>query len=311
MRDLRGRRQRLLHARQGAICAVADGENIVVLGRLQRRPHDKSVDPVSFKPVQITQIIRRLDAGGPDDQLGRHDLAAVENDLTGAHFHDAPSSADIDAEPAQHICGGGCETLRQSREDSRRRFDQLDLDLHVEADAVKIVGHEVAHRFVQFRRQFDAGGAGTDDRHMQLTGLERLILRVGAQAGVDHAAVEAGGLIERIKRDGVRTDARRAEIVRHAADRDDERIVAEHARRNDRLPFLVDARRDMDLSLRPIESDHRADAVAVVPVARVRDEFEGIRLAVERSRRDFVQQRLPDVDARSFEQGDRGLATPP
>lgn len=179
--------------------------------------------------------------------------------------------------------------------------------MHVKVDAVEIVGHEIAHRFVQFRRQFDAGRAGADDRAMQLSGLERLVLLVGAQAGIDHAAVETRRLIERVERDGIFLDARRAEIVGHAADRDDERVVTKHARRNDGIAFFVDARRNVYLPLRPVETDHGADAIAIVPIARMRDEFERVRLAVERTRGDFVQQRLPDMDARFFEERDRCL----
>ena len=35
-------------------------------------------------------------------------------------------------------------------------------------DAVEPVGHHLARRAVQLGRQFDAGGAGADDRHLQL-----------------------------------------------------------------------------------------------------------------------------------------------
>src|SRR5580704_8086031 len=134
-----------------------------------------------------------------------------------------------------------------------------------------------------------SGGAGADDGDVQLPRPQRLILCIGAQAGVDHAAVEARRLIERVERDGIVVDPGRAEIVRHAADGNDERIVTEHARRNDGLAVLVDARRDVNLPLGAIEPDHRADAVAIVAQPRVGDQLQRIRLAVHRARRDFVQ----------------------
>jgi hypothetical protein len=48
----------------------------------------------------------------------------------------------------------------------------------------------------------------------------------------------------------------------------------------------------------------------MVPTS-VRDELERIGLAVERSRSDFVKQRLPDVKARLVEQGDGNFPAPP
>ncbi len=180
--------------------------------------------------------------------------------------------------------------------------------MHVEVDAVEIIGREVAHRFVQFGGQFDPGGAGADDGAMQLTRPQRLVLRVGAQAGVDHAPVESRGLVERIERDGMIGDARRAEIIGHAAHGDDQRIVAKHARRNDSPPVLVVARRDIDLLLGAVQSDHLADAIAIMAAARMGHQFERVGFAVHCAGGDFVQQRLPDVNTQPVEQRDRGLA---
>ena len=102
-------------------------------------------------------------------------------------------------------------------------------------------------------------------------------------------------------------DTRGAEIVRHAADRNDQRIVAEHARRNDLPAVLIDARRDVDLPPRAIEADHLPDAVTVVGIAGVGDQLERIGFAVERTGRHLMQKRLPHVDARPVEEGDRYL----
>ena len=44
---------------------------------------------------------------------------------------------------------------------------------------------------VQLGRQFDARGAGADDRDVQLLGPQRLGLGVGAHAGVDEPPMEA------------------------------------------------------------------------------------------------------------------------
>ena len=96
----------------------------------------------------------------------------------------------------QHVGDRGGELFRQRRQDARRRFDQIDPDVHLGIDAVEIVRDDVAHRFVQLGGKLDAGGAGADDGDVQLARPQRLVLRIGAQAGVDHAAVEARRLID-------------------------------------------------------------------------------------------------------------------
>ena len=76
-------------------------------------------------------------------------------------------------------------------------------DVLVGVDAVETVGDQLARRLVQLGRQLHAGGAGADDRDLQLLGPQRLGLGVGADAGVDQAAVEARGIARRLQRDGV------------------------------------------------------------------------------------------------------------
>ena len=67
----------------------------------------------------------------------------------------------------------------------------MQLQVLVGVDAVQAVGHQLARRAVQFGGQLDAGGAGADDRHLQLVRRQRLVLRMGADAGVDQAALKA------------------------------------------------------------------------------------------------------------------------
>ena len=73
-------------------------------------------------------------------------------------------------------------------------LDQGDLDVLLGVDPVEAVGDHAARGAVQLGRQLGAGGAGADDRDVELARPHRLGLGVGAQAGVDQAAVEAVGL---------------------------------------------------------------------------------------------------------------------
>jgi hypothetical protein len=94
-------------------------------------------------------------------------------------------------------------------------------------------------------------------------------------------------------------------VIRNTADRDDERVVAQHARWNDRLAVLVEARRDIDLPHRAVEADHRSNPIAVKALAGVSDQFEGVLFTIQRPGCDFVQQRFPNVNTRMIEQRDR------
>ena len=84
---------------------------------------------------------------------------------------------------------------------------------------------------MELGRKLGAGRAGADDRDMQLAGADRPALGLGAQAGVDQAMVEPHRLLRGLQRNGEFRRAGRAEIVGHAADGDDQRIVGNGARR--------------------------------------------------------------------------------
>src|SRR5476649_1056864 len=56
-------------------CAVADGEDVVVAGYLQCWLHHQLVDPIRREAGDVLQEVRRLDAGCPDHEFGRQELA--------------------------------------------------------------------------------------------------------------------------------------------------------------------------------------------------------------------------------------------
>jgi hypothetical protein len=62
VRRLGAWRRRLAVARQGVGSAIADDEDIIVVGGLERVAHYQPVDPVRFEAVQTFEKIRRLDS---------------------------------------------------------------------------------------------------------------------------------------------------------------------------------------------------------------------------------------------------------
>ena len=149
-----------------------------------------------------------------------------------------------------------------------------------------------------------------DDRDMQLTRSQRLILRVSSDAGADHTAVETGGFIDAVDRDGVFTHSLRSEIIADAADRKNQRVVTENAGRKELLSLIVEHWRDMHTPSLSVEIAHFAHAIAIVMRTRVREIFEGVDVNIQRSGSDFVQMGLPDMDSALVEQRDGGLSPP-
>jgi hypothetical protein len=119
---------------------------------------------------------------------------------------------------------------------------------------------------------------------------------------------ETGGLLRRFEGDGVFLDAGRAEVVGQAADADDQRVVAEDARRDDFLAAFVDVGRRDDQLLFPVDADHFAVAVAVAVPVGLGQVVDLVGPEVHAAGRDFMQVRLPEVGLGFFDQGDRRLA---
>ena len=76
-------------------------------------------------------------------------------------------------EPAQDVGGRLGDALGQSGQDAVRRLDQRDLDVLVGVDLVEAEGDETARRLMQLGGKLGTGGAGADDRHVQLPGAHR------------------------------------------------------------------------------------------------------------------------------------------
>ena len=168
---------------------------------------------------------------------------------------------------------------RQRRQERGRGLDQVDLDVLLGVDAVEPVGDELARGAMQLGRQLHARGAGADDRDVQLLGPQRRRLRVGADAGVDHArggSARASAGVSSVDR--VLAHAGRAEVVALAADRDDQRVVAEGALRRDLRGPRRRGRAPTWTSRRvAVEPDHLADAVAEAVPVRLREVVDLVR----------------------------------
>ena len=160
-------------------------------------------------------------------------------------------------------------------------------------DLVEAVGHHLAHALVEFGGELGAGRAGADDGDMQLAGLDRFALRLGPQAGVDQAMVKPHRLFRGFERNREFRRAGRAEIIGHAADRDDKRVIGNAAGSRDLAAFLVIGRPEPNHFRRAVEADHFAEMVAKMVPMGLREIVELVLGRVHAAGGDRMQQRLP------------------
>ena len=208
-------------------------------------------------------------------------------------------------------CRGGVgEALGQGGQDAVGGLDQGDRDVLLGVDPVEAVGDHGAGGAVQLGRELGAGGAGADDGDVELAGPHRLGLGVGAQAGVDQAAVEAGRLLGRVQGDGVLGHAGGAEIVAAAADGQHQDVVGDGALGRDQAALLVVGGAEENLPGLAVEADQLADAVVEMVPVRLGEIVQGVVVQVHAAGGDLVEQRLPQMGAGAVDQGDVGLAPP-
>src|SRR6202045_4333005 len=106
---------------------------------------------------------------------------------------------------------------------------------------------------MQFRGKLGPRRAGPDDGDMKLTGPERPLLCLRAQAGIDQAAIETRRLGGRFERHRVLCDARSSEIVGDTADRDYQEVVTHGPLGGDLSSLVIEGGGEMDLLARAIE----------------------------------------------------------
>jgi len=97
-------------------------------------------------------------------------------------------------------------------------------------------------------------------------------------------------------------NARRAEIVGHAADRNHERVVAHGPRRRDLATLLVERGGKPHFLRGAVKPDHLAEAVAEAVPMRLGEVVDLIDAGIHAAGRYRVQQRLPQMHARAFDQ---------
>ncbi len=110
-----------------------------------------------------------------------------------------------------------------------------------------------------------------------------------------------------VEEDAVIFHARRAEIVRGAAERHHQGVVGHLALRHQHFAVVVAHLRQLDGFALAIDVGQRTELELKAMVARMRQIAQRVDAFVHRSGRHFVQQRLPQVAVVAIHQNNLGL----
>ena len=135
--------------------AVADGEELVVTGDLERRPHaDESARVGRQAAVREERQARR--ARDPDDGVRIEPLARVEPHVIGRHLRHARAAADLDAARARIVLDPPRGAAGIAGEDGRPVLEQGDMAV---VDALALEAR------LKREGQLDAAGARAHHDH--------------------------------------------------------------------------------------------------------------------------------------------------
>ena len=289
---------------RGQAAAIPDRKNVGIPGCLQRRLDDELIDAICLEPVEPLQDLRRFDAGCPYDQLGGDEGAVGEFQSLGGDFLHPGAGSDLDAHLVEQAVRRLRDAFRQSRKDTRRSLDQDDANIALRVDAVEPRANDFVDRAKQLGGQFRTGRAGADDRDVKLTWAHRLRLRLRAEARVEQTTVEAFRLSRRLQGYGMFGDARRPEIVGHAADCDHQGVITDRAFRSDLPTLVVVSRGEAHLLAGAIQADHLAETITKSVPMRLGEVAHFVFAGIEAACRHSVQQWLPEMGPGTFDQSD-------
>jgi len=211
---------------------------------------------------------------------------------------------DLDANAVEQAARRLGDPFRQTWQDAIGGLDQHDADVALRIDAIEPIGDHFTRVAVQFGRQFGADRAGADDRHVKLAGTYRAVLRLGANAGIHQAAIEARRLGRGLQRHRMLDDAGCAEIIGDAADRDHQRVILDGPRGRDLAPLVIEGGGELHFLGGTIEPDHLAQAITEPVPMRLGEVVQLVIAGVHAACRHFVQQRLPEMCPGTLHQRD-------
>ncbi len=291
-------------ARPFAGRAITDGVDVVIPRRLQRRLHDQLIDAIGLEAIDVLEKIGRLDTRRPHPRSRTDELAGFGSHPLAGHLHHLDAQHDIDAETAKLLQRGTRESLRQTRQQGRRSFQDMNLDVGW-LDVIQAIGIQQACRLIKLCRQLDAGGSTADDGNIQFARLAGSACGLCSQIRFQQPILELLSLLGRIEKHAVLGNAGYPEIVADTAHCHYKNVVRKGSLRHDLFAACAEQGCEPDLLSLPVQTVHATQHEAKMVVAGLSQVFQLIIMRVECSGRYLMQQGLPDmrpaaVDQRNF-----------
>jgi hypothetical protein len=122
-------------------------------------------------------------------------------------------------------------------------------------------------------------------------------LRLRPDAGIYQTPIEPDGLLGRFKRNGMLCDTLGSKVIRHTANRHNERVVRHTSDRRNFLSVFIIGGREMDQLCSTVQAHHLANPVIEMPPMRLREVVQLFLARVHASRCDGMKKRLPQMGA--------------
>ena len=221
--------------------------------------------------------------------------AARRVHAVGVDRGDALAGAHGDIEPGEKLGRGRRDVFRQRRQHARRRLDDRQADVAFRVQVFEPVARMRAGAVADFGRELDAGRSRADDHDLDRGRFAARRALVGANACRHQPAMEPLGIGGLVERDRALGNAGNAEIVVDAADAEHERVVGHGALRQHFRAVVVAHDAELQFAPRAVEPHDRALAEAEVMPVRHQEVIDTVHVGIDPPRRDFMQQRLPQV----------------
>ena len=265
---------------------------------------------VDLEAVQLGEHLGRLDTRRPDDHVRGKNRARRRVDAAVIHCDNSLVRENRNGKRAEETGGRLGDLFGQQREDARRGFEKGQPHVARGIEVIETIARERVRAVADLGGELDAGRTGADDHDVDGRRFAARRAPLRAHARRDEAPVEALGVDGSVERDRMLGNAGHAEIVADAADAKHERVVGQHACRQNLLAVVVEDRREVELVPRTIETIHRAEPKPEMVPVRHEEVIDVVQVGVHPSGGDLVQQRLPQVRREAVDERDGRASAP-
>ena len=232
----------------------------------------------------------------PDLERRRDSFTAVKQESVRVGANDAHCRAHVHAKCAKLLGGRRRDRVRECSQNARRAFEKRHPQPATDTD-VGITRRKLDHP-TQLSGQFDPCRATPDDGDV-----DSPILKYAAHYVCSQSRIECVSLVLAVDEVTMLGNPWRPEIVRAAAEREDEHVVFQVTRVRDRFAGTVHRRETHALGC-PVDRRELAGNVVEAMVPRVQQILHLLLMDVRGARRKRMKDRLPHMRPAAVDQCD-------